>query len=372
VLRLEGEAVALAVGSAARAAGAAVEVVAGVELEARLGRQHLERPPRARVLDERGAHEPGARPVEHEVVVVAAGEQELGVAVAQALADPGGPAEVERRPLDGRELAGRDEAGAGRRVRRGRRREHVVVDGAGALAGEVPADVARQVHDGGRVGDGAEVDAERVAAEPVDDLGLEPAREAHLAGGARVRQREPAVVARLGSPHAPVEALGAAVERVAALVARQLERLPVELEAAAGDPVRVASHHGAEVAARVGEVALEGAEAEDDVRRAALPVRRPQRLHRRPVGEHGHLEPVSASEGEALDRLARGRLAERLASRRQRPSHSRRRPKTCPSSAKPGRSWPVERSEWCDGSRAISACPSGTLITAPFRQSEPG
>ena len=123
---------------------------------------------------------------EDEVVVVAAGERELGERVADARADRGRLGEVERRSGDRRDLAGRDQVRADRRVPVGGERQHVVEDRSRALAGEVPARVVRQVDDRRRVGRRAEVDAERACVlERVRHLDLERAGVAHLAGRAR-------------------------------------------------------------------------------------------------------------------------------------------------------------------------------------------
>src|SRR4029450_1550874 len=77
VLGLEGEGVALAVGPAAGADDGAVEEVAGVELDAGLDGQDLEHPPAPRVLQPGRQLQPGAVPVEHPGVVVAAAQPQL-------------------------------------------------------------------------------------------------------------------------------------------------------------------------------------------------------------------------------------------------------------------------------------------------------
>src|SRR4029450_6950261 len=129
VLGLEGEAVALAVGPAAGADDGAVEEVAGVELDAGLDGQDLEHPPAPRVLQPGRQLQPGAVPVEHPVVVVAAAElQLLEAVVADALADPGRPGEVHRRAGHRVDGPGGDQGVADRRVVAGLEQQLVVVD----------------------------------------------------------------------------------------------------------------------------------------------------------------------------------------------------------------------------------------------------
>ena len=85
VLRLQAEAVGLPIGLAAGPDQRAVEEVAGVELDARLGRLDLH-DPAARRLEHPGsqAERTNLRLVEHEIVVVAVPEQGLLVVLADA------------------------------------------------------------------------------------------------------------------------------------------------------------------------------------------------------------------------------------------------------------------------------------------------
>ncbi len=111
VLSFEAEAGVLEVGPAGLAGELAVEEVAGVELNAGLGGFDAEGATAPRVVGFGGEVQRAWRPVEDEVVVVAAGEEELRVGGGDVGADCGGAAEVEWRAGYGGELAGGDELG---------------------------------------------------------------------------------------------------------------------------------------------------------------------------------------------------------------------------------------------------------------------
>src|SRR6266511_3423069 len=151
VLGLQGQAVALPVGPAAGADQGPVQEVAGVELDARLVSEDLQDAPASRVRQPCGQLQPGAVAVEHPVVVVAAADEELRVAAADARADPGGVGEVQRRAGHRGDHAGGDQGRVDRGVVAGPQQQLVVVDVAGALTGQVPVGVVGEVDDGRRV-----------------------------------------------------------------------------------------------------------------------------------------------------------------------------------------------------------------------------
>src|SRR5690606_16995814 len=173
-------------------------------------------------------------------------------------------------------LAGGDQPRVDRREPGGVDGQFVVQDGAAALAGQVPVDVAGEVDDGGPVGAGLVVDAPvALPGQRVGDPDAQRARIAHLAVGAGQAQVETDVGApgeRLHVPDPLVEALLPAVRAVLAVVDGQLVRPAVQGEAAPVDAVAVAADQGAEVGAG-GDVGLQAAEAERDVRVPAAPVR---------------------------------------------------------------------------------------------------
>ena len=129
VLGLESDAVASTVRAAAHADERAVEERAGVELQPRLGGQHLERSSACRLQHMGCERERVVASVDDEVVVVAAA----------ARTDRRRDAEVQRRAVDGTDLAGRNEGRVDGRERGGIQRQHVPFDRAASFAGEVPA-----------------------------------------------------------------------------------------------------------------------------------------------------------------------------------------------------------------------------------------
>ena len=116
MLRLQAEAISLAVDAALPSGDAAVEKVAGVELHARLGGCDLERASGRALDDARGVLELGARSCQHVIVIVPAAAMELDV----VLSDPGSnrreSAEIERRAGNSRQLAGWNQRLVHRRV----------------------------------------------------------------------------------------------------------------------------------------------------------------------------------------------------------------------------------------------------------------
>src|SRR6476620_9648059 len=273
VLGLEAEAVALAVGAAGCADERAGQEIAGVELDARLGGTDFEAAPGCRLADNRGEDlraVAGRRAGDDVVVVVAVAERELWVVVADAGADRVRGAEVEGCAIDRGDLAGRDQSLVGRGEMVGVEGQLVAEDRAGAFACEVEIGVVGQVDDGRRVGGGAVVDAERAGGgQTVGDVDCEVARVALLAirAGPGEADSDGIGLADLsGGPDVLVEAADAAVERIWAVVERDLDSCAVDREPAAGDPVGVAADEGAEVGlAVVLDVVVEGGKAESDV-----------------------------------------------------------------------------------------------------------
>src|SRR6202034_3213632 len=84
VLRLERDAVGLPVQALPLAQHTAGEEIAGVELQAGLGRQQLEHPARGPVLEPSRAAQPAGRATQDEIVVIAASDRELRL---RAIAD---------------------------------------------------------------------------------------------------------------------------------------------------------------------------------------------------------------------------------------------------------------------------------------------
>src|ERR1700741_1090077 len=111
MLGFEGNAGARAVSPPALAGDAAGERVAGVELDAGLGGEHLEHAAAGGIAQPRGELRPLAYAVEREGVVVSPGDAELLVARIDALAQRGRRGEVERRAADLAALARGDQRG---------------------------------------------------------------------------------------------------------------------------------------------------------------------------------------------------------------------------------------------------------------------
>ena len=138
----------------------AVEEVARVELDPRLGGEDLERAAALRLDDPGDLAQLARLAAQHEVVVVAAAALQLLVGRVDARADRCRLAEVERRAVDRLHLAGRDQRRVDRREAVGLELQLVAEDRALALAGQVEVGVVREVDDRRRVGRRRVVDDE--------------------------------------------------------------------------------------------------------------------------------------------------------------------------------------------------------------------
>ncbi len=293
MLGLEADGVGLPVEPSGVAGDAAVERVAGVDLHARLRRVDLHRSSRRRVAHPRRQRQPivALGPVDHVVVVDPPGDDDFRRrSVAQRIDDRMRLGIVERRPGDRGQLAGRDLPLVGGGVAAGVDEQYVLLDGAAALACQVEVAVVGEVVDGRRVGRDRVVEPQGVVGrQAVFDGGGQRAGEAFLAVRADAGEADAdgvALVDRLGLPVVVIEAAVAAVEGELALVGRHLDGAAVELEAATGDAIAVAADDGAEVRVLC-EVALDVAEAEDDVGGGAVAAGDMELLDDRAPGEDG-------------------------------------------------------------------------------------
>ena len=252
-------------------------------------------------------------------MVVASAEHQLLVAgVADAITDRRGLSEVERGAGYRCGFPGRDQLGVDRAVAVGRNGQHVAHGAFGdAFAGDVEQGVVGDVDDGRLVGRGAVGNRQLVLlVQGVGRRGGQGSRVALVAVRADIAQGDRGRRARLGVQDLPddlVEALNAAVQgRDAVVVEGQLVGLAVQAETALTDAVGETADRGAEIAGVLGVGGGVG-EAEDDVGALAVAARCDQRLQRGAIGDDRGADAMTVLEGEGLDGLARGGLAERLA-----------------------------------------------------------
>lgn len=275
VLGLEAEAGVLLVIHAAHARQRAIEMIAAIELHARFGGPHFHLPTGLRFLHARRECHGLAAAVDHEVVIVAFREVHV---VRDAFADAARLGEVEARAFHGSEFAGRNERRVRRSVAIGIQHQDVIEDAAGFA--EVEVGVVREIDDGGLVGRGGVIDAQLVAVgERVNHRRGQRAGITFLAVRAHVGELDGDFVAgrrqRAGFPDAFVEALGAAVEMVRAVVHREGVFPAVEREPALGDAVGHAAGRRAEERMAL-HVLIEIVEAADDIAGLAIAVGHPE------------------------------------------------------------------------------------------------
>ena len=138
-----------------------VEKVACIDLNARLGRQHLEHTSRVRLFEpRRELGFPGRAGIERKVVIVSAAEDYLRIAaVAHAVADETSAAEIKNSAGHGSQISGGDQRGIDRSVaarRNGQPMSEYVLRR--AFARQVEDCVIRDVHYGRCVRGGIVVD----------------------------------------------------------------------------------------------------------------------------------------------------------------------------------------------------------------------
>src|SRR5438477_13176031 len=108
MLRLQTQPGSMAIDTSSLACNRTVQEVSRIELKAWFGRRDLERPSTLRIGQPRGWLQARASAIENPVVIVSAPVLQLHVVHRDARADCRRLAEVERRPLHGREFAGRN------------------------------------------------------------------------------------------------------------------------------------------------------------------------------------------------------------------------------------------------------------------------
>jgi hypothetical protein len=137
VLGLHAKAVAEIVLFASLAPNGAVEEIAGIELQARFGGEHLQ-DTAAGGLSHAGQDGEVSDPlVKDPVVIVALSEAELFVVLLNARTNGSGLTEVKGRILDGRQLTRGDESAVDGSIALGRHHDDVIENVARTLAGEV-------------------------------------------------------------------------------------------------------------------------------------------------------------------------------------------------------------------------------------------
>src|SRR6266571_2914369 len=145
MLRLEAQRRAMSVDLPALSRDAAVEKVAGVELDAGLRGAHVERASTFRINETRRVDERHCAAIDHPVVVVPVAVTQLRMRLVDTRADGRGDTEIEWRSLDRRDLARGNERRVHRREGRRVQRQTMVQDVAASAAMEIPVRVLREI-----------------------------------------------------------------------------------------------------------------------------------------------------------------------------------------------------------------------------------
>ena len=266
-LRFQAQPVALTVDAAGLADDRAVEKVAGIELQARRGREHLQHAPGPGIFEPRCRSQLTRLAGHHEVVIVAASDAQLLVApVADALADRARLPEVEGRRRDVAALAGRNQRRIDWRVAFSEQRESMTEHV--ARAREIEERVIGDIDDRRPVGRRAVLHRQLVAlAERICGGNLQRAWIA--AGTVRTHVTEHDACGRTAShlvdlPQHLVQTVYAAVQMVRSIVRFQRVLPAVETELAARNAVGIAADSGAEVL-RLGHVVTRRFVAQHDI-----------------------------------------------------------------------------------------------------------
>ncbi len=254
-------------------------------------------------------------PVEVKPALFGLGEFELRVIILDVLADGGGLEEVHRRTFDRGEFAGRNQGGIHRGVVAGMQGGDVFEDVVVTRAGKVEVTVVGEVEHRRFVGAGLVVDVQFVfVVEAVGDLGFQVAGEAHLTVLGQVGEGHADRVLAfdlLGLPHMLVETLGAAMQRVGAIVERHLVALAVEFKGTAGQAIAEAPD-GCTKKCSAALIALHVIEAQHHVIELAVFVRHLKGLQHATVGDHGGLHAMAVTQHVLFDGGAVIGFAERF------------------------------------------------------------
>ena len=204
--------------------------------------------------------------IQHPVVIVPAAVPDLRIVGVDPRADARRPAEIERRAVDRRELAGGNQRGVHRRETIGVDRQSMIEDV--AASGEIEITVLCEVDDRRLVGRRVVVDRQRVRRrQRVRDCDVQRSRISFVSVLALERVGDTDVSAaleRLGAPQLLVESFHAAVQMIRSVVRREMERRAVQRERALRDPVAVSADDRAEVR-RPLEIVIQPVEPEDDI-----------------------------------------------------------------------------------------------------------
>lgn len=286
----------------------AIEMIGGVQLDARL--RGMARHPAAgiRIEDPRRQLQATAPAIDDEIVVVALGSADI----TDPLADAAEGTEVERRACHRNDLARGNESGIRRGVLAGLDLEFVSQDIPVARARQVEIGVVGQVHHGGPVRLGAVGDEQLILVIPrvrhgdvqiagVPLLAIDAAI-AELGDGGAAFDR------RAGTPELRGESFPAAMNMIASLVGGDAHLPALQREPRTVDPIGVAAddRRGGQSA----PVGLHRVAPEHDVGRLTGPIRHLDGRNRGPVLRDPHRGTRSVLQGVQADRTTIGHPAE--------------------------------------------------------------
>ena len=295
--------------------GAAIQLVARIELQPRLGRGDVERAARHGILEPGGVARRCAisAAAQHEIVVVPIAASDLLVIRVDARANLGRLPKIERRSRHGPDLAGGDLGIVGRRVLIGVDRQMMPENVAVPFAGKVEVAVLRQVDGRGVIRRCGVIDDQLVArSQGIRHAGVDGARIAFFAVSADVVERHARLLAaaeRHARPQNFVEARAPAVQMMPSVVRGQKVARAVEREPRVRDAVRASADHGAEVAGPR-QVAVERIEPEYDIVHAPVAIGRAQRRNDRSVADEPDLELMRIGQRVHVDLSAAGQCPE--------------------------------------------------------------
>ena len=279
---------------------AVIEVVASVELDARLVRAKCHHAAGFRVFDAGSFDERFSAVVDDEVVVVAV---ELGFELVDAFTDARWFGEIERCAFHAGEFAGGDEAIiCGSIVRRPDIK--FVIENV-AVAREVEVGVVGEIDDGGFVGGGFVIDTKFVfVGEGVGDLCRKCAGIIFFAIFADVSELHGRFAALCGKrfsfPKFARETGTSAMEMIFAVVRGEFVFDAIEREFGVGDAIRKPPDHRGGTREAV-EVFVERFCAEDDIGGASLAIEREEFCDDRALLHDARDHAVAVAEGENLD-----------------------------------------------------------------------
>jgi len=295
-LGLQAEAPAIAIGCAAFSCGTAIQMVSGVELDARECGENLHGNAGSGGYGAGDGAEDTGLAVYHPVMVIAPGLDKLGKVLVDMSADGRGNTEVHRGTLHRGDLSCRDGQGVCGGIAVRQKLDCLVQHRAAVVAGQIEIGVAGQAADSILVTFGLVADGQSLRRQGIGDVGGEVSGVALLTVGAEQGEGQAVLRGGIHGPDPLVIAQGPAVEVVdPVFVGGQGAGLAVQGEFRPANAVGEAAYQSPQKLV-LSPICLQAVKTQEHIHGSALPVRNLKELERTAEGDDAAAE-VSGAQG---------------------------------------------------------------------------